>query len=194
MLHEFELDAKFLVGLAEIDAGYAQRVREAGCPRCGGPLDRADYPRKPYGDLGAAADAYTCRLSLCCRRDGCRRRATPPSLRFLGRKVYISVIVVVASAAGLAKPWGEWASVASVHGAPRRTVRRWLGWWQTVFALSAFWTEAKAFFSTPVEVSELPVSLLSRFGEAGAAAVQKVLQFIAPVTTTSVRARIAMVA
>jgi hypothetical protein len=60
-----------------------------------------------------------------------------------------------------------------------------------VFALGAFWTEARAFFATPVPESALPASLLARFGD-GTAEMEKMLHFLAPVTTTSVRARIAM--
>lgn len=192
MWHDLEFDASFLRGLAEIDAAYGQKVQQAGCSWCAGPLDRADYPRKPRGELGTAAEAYDRRLSLCCRREGCRRRATPPSLRFLGRKIYIAVLVVVASAAGVRGDGRK--GRGRVRGVPARTVRRWLGWWQAVFALSSFWAEAKGFFSTPVPESELPSSLLSRFGEVGTATVGKVLRFVAPVTTTSVRTRIAMVA
>jgi hypothetical protein len=40
---------------------------------------------------------YTQRFSFCCAIDGCRSRATPPSLRFLGRKVYCAAIIVVAA-------------------------------------------------------------------------------------------------
>ena len=32
----------------------------------------------------ALAEAFGRRFSLCCGRDGCRHRATPPSVRFLG--------------------------------------------------------------------------------------------------------------
>jgi hypothetical protein len=80
-----------------------------------------------------------------------------------------------------------------VHGVPARTVRRWLEWWQVVFALSAFWTEAKAFFATPVEVASLPASLLARFEGDRPQALEKLLRFVAPITTTSVKSRIAMV-
>ena len=38
------------------------------------------------------------RLSFCCDRDGCRKRTTPPSVRFLGRKVYLGAIVILISA------------------------------------------------------------------------------------------------
>jgi hypothetical protein len=187
--HVPEIDATFLTPLAEIDAAHAERVHAAGCPHCGGALDCADYPRKPRGELGEAADLYSRRRSFCCRREGCRKRATPPSLRFLGRKVYIAVLVVVASAAARARAPDRGAA----PGVPARTVRRWIAWWETVFALSAFWTEARGFFATPVAVTALPESLWARFGGDRTAALEKLLRFIAPITTTSVRARIAMV-
>lgn len=144
MSHGHDLEGKFLAALGGIDVERARRVQVGGCPRCGGALDRADYPRKPRGELGEAADAYTRRLSLCCRVDGCRSRATPPSLRFLGRKVYFAALVVMASGMGRDTAMVGRGRVREVKGVPVRTVRRWLVWWQTVFALSTFWTEAKA--------------------------------------------------
>ena len=140
------------------------------------------------------AEAYQQRRSFCCRREGCRKRATPPSLRFCGRKVYVAVVVVVASAAGRATALNGRGNARQVRGVPMRTVRRWLAWWQTVFALSAYWSEARAFFATPVEVGALPGSLLSRFRGEGTEALEKMLRFTSPITTTSVRARIARVA
>ena len=190
MSHVAEYDAKFLKALGEIDAEHAERVHRSGCPECGGALDHADYARKPRGELGEAAGSYERRCSFCCRVDGCRKRATPASLRFLGRKVYVAVVVVVASARARSMRLTGRGSRRTVQGVPVRTVRRWLDWWQTVFALGAFWSEAKAFFATPVDVRELPASLLERFGP-GNDALEKVLRFTAPVTTESVR--IAMV-
>ena len=190
MSHVPEYDAKFLKALGEIDAEHAEQVHRSGCPECGGALDHADYARKPRGELGEAAGSYERRCSFCCRVDGCRKRATPASLRFLGRKVYVAVVVVVASARARSMRLTGRGSARSVHGVPVRTVRRWLEWWQTVFALGAFWSEAKALFATPVEVRELPVSLLERFGT-GKVALEKVLRFTAPVTTESMK--IAMV-
>lgn len=186
MSHVPEYDAKFLKALGEIDAEHAEQVHRSGCPECGGALDRADYGRKPRGELGEAAGSYERRCSFCCRVDGCRKRATPASLRFLGRKVYVAVVVVVASARARSMRLPGRGSPRSVQGVPVRTVHRWLDWWQTVFALGSFWSEAKAFFATPVEVRELPVSLLERFGT-GNVALEKVLRFTAPVTTESMR-------
>ena len=191
MSHVEVLDAKWLAALAEIDAAAAEKVRASGCVHCGAALDRADYPRKARGELGEAASAYEKRLSFCCRRQGCRKRATPPSLRFLGRKVYIAAVVVAVSAIGQTLRLSGPGRPGRVHGVPVVTLRRWLAWWQSVLGLSAFFAEAKGFLSEPVEVAQLPASLLSRFGQ-GAAALGKMLRFIAPVTTGSVQARISM--
>jgi hypothetical protein len=188
--HDHNLEGKFLAALGGMDVERARLVQVGGCPRCAGPLDRADYPRKPRGELGEAADAYTRRLSLCCRVDGCRSRATPPSLRFLGRKLYFAAVVVIASGMGRDTKLVGRGRVSDVKGVPVRTVRRWLVWWQTVFALSAFWTEAKALFAASVAVDRLPASLLERVG--GADVLRRTLSLIAPITTTSVRARIEM--
>lgn len=192
MSHEMEFDEKLLAALGAVDAECAERIHEAGCSHCQGPVDRADYPRKPRGELGEAAGSYERRCSFCCRVDGCRKRATPPSLRFFGRKVYVAVLVVVASARARSMRLTGRGSPQQVRGVPRRTVRRWLDWWQTVFALGAFWLEAKGFFATPVDVEGLPASLLERFS-CGRVGLEKLLRFTAPITTTSVRTRIAMV-
>jgi hypothetical protein len=189
--HNYDIGAKFLSSLAEIDAACAQQVREAGCRSCGGVLDRADYPRKPRGDLGEANGQYERRLSLCCRSEGCRRRATPPSVRYLGRKVYVAALVVVASAVGRATGVGSRIR-RRVAGVPARTVGRWLSWWSLVLARSAFWAEARSLFSTPVDVDQLPCSMLERFDRGVQGVIGGVLRFIAPVTTTSVRTRISM--
>ncbi len=70
MVPGFEADAKWFVTLAEIDAISAERVKAAGCAACGGPLDRADFDRKPRGDLGEAATAYARRTYPLLERAG----------------------------------------------------------------------------------------------------------------------------
>ena len=83
--------------LLKFDADLAAQARAGRCPWCGGPLHSAKYERKPRGALVGLPEGYTERYSFCCGRDGCRHRVTPPSLRFLGRKVYLGVVVVLAS-------------------------------------------------------------------------------------------------
>ena len=103
MWHANTVDDKFFEQLEEEDARMAARVRLAGCPHCEGRLDRADYPRKPRGgDLAAGGERLDRRIGLCCAREGCRRRATPPSVVFLGRRVYLGIAVLKASLAAAA--------------------------------------------------------------------------------------------
>ena len=180
--HEPGLGVNFLAALSELDHQVAAQVQRAGCPHCGGRLDRADYGRKPRGGgLVREAEAWTKRLSLCCAREGCRRRSTPPSVRFLGRKVYVEVVVLLACirAASL-----ERRAVASATGVPTRTVRRWLSWWRTVFVASAFWKDARARLVPPVDEVRLPESLLERFPVGSA--VLDVARFIGSITTRTV--------
>lgn len=193
MVHGYGADAKWFARLTEIDEVFAEKVRAAGCSDCGGPLDRADYERKPRGELGEAAEAYRRRRSFCCRREGCRHRATPPSVRFLGRKVYVAALVVIASVHGRHLALVGRGTPRQVQGVPVRTVRRWFQWWSITFVLTTFWTEAKALLATPVDEAMLPGSLLVRFGvTTEAATLTRMLRWIAPITTTSVRAQIAM--
>ncbi len=60
---------------------------------------RATTAAKPRGaEIAGAGEAFKLRHSLCCGRRGCRRRALPPSLRFLGRRVYLEAVVLIATA------------------------------------------------------------------------------------------------
>jgi len=143
MIDPIELANEFFEGLTTIDTAIEGRSAEEPCRDCGGPLYRGDYPRKPRGGLLAvAAEALGRRFSLCCGRDGCRHRATPPSVRFLGRRVYIGAIVVLASAVALAA-----ATVSAgvrTTGVPARTTRRWLRWWRGPFTASGPFVDLSA--------------------------------------------------
>ena len=71
--------------LSAIDEDLAAKSRVQGCGFCGGVLHSARYPRKPRGGpMQAQASSLTTRQSFCCER--CRRRTTPASVRFLGRR------------------------------------------------------------------------------------------------------------
>jgi hypothetical protein len=77
MLHDLRLGEEFFAMLLAFDAKIAREVAAAGCPHCGGPLHQSNYERKPRGaEFAAAGEAFTLRHSLCCGREGCRRRAT----------------------------------------------------------------------------------------------------------------------
>ena len=167
--------ASFWQLLVRIDEATAQKCREMGCQLCGGPLHRAHYPRKPRGDLGEAESAFESRWSFCC--GWCRRRATPPSVRFLGRRVYVGQLVVAACLR-----WQELLGVVGelVEGVPRRTVKRWLHWWRQLLPGTKFWRAVQAFFMPPVDTEAMPRTLVERFESP-----DQVLVFLAPLTTGS---------
>ena len=181
MWHEIAVDDKFIDQARQTDADIAARVREQGCPHCQGRLDRSDYPRKPRGDgLCRSGEDIARRISLCCSREGCRRRVTPPSVIFLGRRVYLGIVVLLASLR---------APEPSTATPPRRTVRRWLGWFQTVVPLTPVLAAARALLVPAIEdATTLPGSLVERFtpGRRLGDALLWTLRWLAPVTTTSV--------
>ena len=90
--------SSFYTDLLQFDLDTTRRLKRHGCQTCGGALDRADYGRKYRGAVAGEVSGFDQRFSRCCRRDGCRRRLTPQSVRFLGRKVYLAFLVVLASA------------------------------------------------------------------------------------------------
>ena len=174
-------DEKFLAFLAEVDADLANATRSGGCPACGGVLDSASFPRKPRG-LGELGDDYARRISFCCRVEGCRRRRTPPSVRFLGRKVYIAAVVVLAAAMQHGPTARRVAELQALLGIGRRTLARWQRWWREIFAASPSWRARKALVGAPgIETTTFPLSLLERFAGDEHARVLGLLRFLAPV-------------
>ncbi len=99
MYHDLPRSASFWSFLPTVDEDLAEEARKQGCP-CGGRLHSANYQRKPRGTPYQLPEPQRLRLSFCCDCDGCRKRATPPSVRFLGRKVYLAAIVILVSGRG----------------------------------------------------------------------------------------------
>jgi hypothetical protein len=184
MVDEIVFGREFFTLLEQIDEEMARRVAAGGCPRCEGPLHRGNYARKPRGALIApAGEAFVVRFSLCCGREGCRKRATPPSVRFLGRRVYLGAVVIVASMVALAlRAAGE---IRRQTGVPVRTVRRWLGWWQGPFLdTEVFVTICARLIG--VDVGQVPTSIVGRLASTATEQVQRMLEWLAPLTTGSV--------
>lgn len=187
MFHEIELDSSFFGQLHRVDEALCAAAQAKGCACCQGRLDRADYSRKPRGGwFGTAGEGETKRFSLCCATEGCRKRVTPPSVRFWGRRVYLSVVVVLASIYATGAVGAGGGTLRAATGVPARTLRRWVLWWQTVFVLGSFYRVAQGNFSSPVEAQELPAGLLSRFvlptpGER----LRAFLLWLSPLTTGS---------
>ena len=184
MVDDLDLGREFFAVLERADKAAMRAVAAERCPRCGGPLHRSDYDRKPRGALIAPeGEASVRRFSLCCGREGCRKRATPPSMRFLGRRVYLGAVVIVASMVALAlRAAGE---IRRQTGVPARTAARWVGWWQGPFLGTEVYVAICARL-IGVDVGRVPASIVERLGSMGEERVRRMLAWVAPLTTESV--------
>ena len=179
MCHALLQDPKFFQLLKRIDHELAAQARVGGCLFCDGVLHCANYPRKPRACLPEAQDDYDTRFSFCCNR--CRKRCTSMSVRFLGRRVYLGLAVVLVSA----RHAGQTPAAARLEagsGIPIRTLERWRQWWQTDFALTPLWQAQCARFMPPVATGRLPGELLERFTGEAQAALMRLLIFLTPLT------------
>lgn len=170
--------------LEKVDADLAEAERVKGCRYCDGKLHRANYKRKPRG-VESWPDQPK-RNSFCCHREGCRRRHTPPSVRFLGRRVYGGVVAVLLPAMvhGLKPERVRQIRERLDLQIDRRTLERWRQWWLGLFVGSSFWKEARARFMPPLCQKTLPLSLCLSFQvEERRDRLLDLLQFLAPLTT-----------
>ena len=183
MYHKLPRGASFWLFLFSIDRDLAEEKRKQPCS-CGGPLHRANYPRKPRGvnDLPRQHDY---RFSFCCGRDGCRKRATPPSVRFLGPKVYLAAVVVLVAAMRQGPSPRRVRELSKLLGADRRTIGRWQVFWNEHFPQTPFWRLARASIVLASEIVTPPLSLLNAF--LGRADPERdwgqLLRFLSPITT-----------
>jgi hypothetical protein len=182
-------DATFHQLLLACDADLADAARAGRCAFCGGALHSACYPRKPRGRPCRLGSEHDRRFSFCCAVDGCRSRATPPSLRFLGRKVYLAAIVVLVTVMRHGVTTSRMERLSQAVGVDRRTVERWRRWWRDGFTATPFWQVARATFMPPVDYERVPASLLERFTGDDADRLIALLRFIGPVTGGRVHAR-----
>ena len=181
MWHAFLRDTRFFELLYTLDLDLADQARIQGCP-CGGRLHQANYLRKPRGGPGGLSPDRERRLSFCCNRDGCRCRATPPSLRFLGRRVYFGVVVVLVTAMAHGTTPRRAAELHAELGVDRRTLARWQRWWREHFPASRFWRGQRARLSPALSDDGLPGTLLDRFAPQGEQdGIVSLLRFLAPI-------------
>lgn len=166
MYRELLQKATLYALLAQFDRDLADEARRGGCEHCGGPLHDGRYERKPRGGP-KLPDTYCERLSLCCGRRDCRRRTLPPSCLFFGRRVYWGVVVLVVTALRQRRVDGSAGRrVRAFLGVPRRTLERWLVWFEEVFPTTALWRRVRGRIGADVHDGELPSSLLTAFERA----------------------------
>ncbi len=167
--------------LRRLDEQVAAEARKRGCA-CGGKLHQANYPRK----LRGTAEGEGQRLSFCCAKEGCRRRTTPPSVMFLGRKVYPGAVVVLVSILRQKPTKMRLSRLKELVGVSARTVRRWRRWWLRNFVQSRFWKGALGCFRMPLNEHQLPLVLLDAFeAKSPPSQLVQMLRFISPLSHTS---------
>ncbi len=102
------------------------------------------------------------------------------SVRFLGRRVYLALLVVLGSARHAGQNPGA-ARLSTALAIPLRTLERWRHWWREQFPLTTLWQGSGARFMPPV-IDRFPTSLLERFIGDAAAAMGHLLLFLTPIT------------
>lgn len=173
-------DSTFCKFLEMVDSDLTDKVQNQRCPHCGDVLHRGDYQRKPRG-----GPDWDRRFSLCCSREGCRRRMTPPSVRFLGRKVYVAVVVVLLSAMMYGLQKKRVKRLQDELGIDRRTLNHWRTWWKETFVHSDFWKAKRSLFRRPVDTETMPLGLEKAFSAQDVQGLLNLLIFLSPITTHS---------
>lgn len=162
LYQSFLEDSRSYELLVRYDAELAAEARAAGC-ECGGVLHSARYARKPRGGPDTLGPEVNLRFSFCCATEGCRRRVTPPSLRFLDRKVYFAVVVLLVPILQGGVTPARMRRLRERLQASERTVRRWVRFWRETFFRSRTWQAARRFFARPVQPEAMPASLMEAF-------------------------------
>jgi len=173
--------------LEKVDRDLALKAQAGGCEHCGGALHRGDYPRKPRGGPG-----WEKRYSFCCSREDCRKRKTPASVRFLGRKVYAGVVVVLVSAMMQGLSEGRVKRLRQALEIDRRTLAHWREWWMRTFVRGVFWRAERGRFRRPIVEEKMPLGLVSVFGAEQSEGLVRLMRFLLPITTSSCKGVMAM--
>jgi hypothetical protein len=181
--HELHRSGGFWSYLLSIDKDLAECTRQKAYS-CGGRLHCANYPRAPRGGPDALPEEYNYRFSFCCDRDGCRRRVTPPSVRFLGRKVYLGAVVILISAMRQGPTPRRVRELSRLFGVDRATIARWQAFWRDHVPRTPFWKVARGRLVPVVAIAALPQSLVEGFCRTDdpCQGWVRLLRFLSPIT------------
>ena len=161
--------------LENADQDLAEEARGGGCKYCKAKLHNGNYPRKPRG--------ITCwdeRISYVCSQ--CRRRTTPVSVRFLGRRVYAGVVVVLMAAMQHGLSGRRVEALRQEIKIDVRTLKRWREWWLGAFIQSPFWKVERARFMPLMRETDMPLSMVDRFSATSCEGLVRLMRFLAPIT------------
>ncbi|RPH40229.1 MAG: hypothetical protein EHM87_22650 [Burkholderiales bacterium] len=153
-------DSRTFSFLLQIDRDTETTASQEPCAFCGDRVHRAYYLRKPRAPGVDLSDDFCRRPSFSCRRDGCRRRKTPALLRFLGRKVYVSIVVLLVTAMTQGDSPRRLSELKKELGIPPATVDRWRRFWLEIFPRYSSWHYQRGNVVPPIDEANLPLSLL----------------------------------
>lgn len=105
------------------------------------------------------------------------------SVRFLGRRVYLGLTVVLTSARSVTNALTE--EIADELGVPISTLQRWRQWWNNAFPLTPLWQTECAQFTLRITDSLFPANLLNDFKQRAvntSKALLDLLSFLTPIT------------
>lgn len=152
---------EFYQSLLALDEDVAAKVQDEGCS-CGGTLHHANYPRNVLGILEKIAHFFGIRFSFCCAEKNCRKRRTPSSVRFLGRRRFSFLLILLASVLTNGVNARRLAQLQDLVPVSETTLRRWRKYWQKEFITTACWRKLGGMFVPMIDPRQLPDELLNR--------------------------------
>lgn len=183
MSHRFLFNASFHSSLKTIDQEFVAKTKEKGCVDCGSELHQANYPRSPVGLPFQFRDAYRERFSFCCSK--CRKRVTPQSVRFFGRRWYPAALHILISILSVGISERRLIQVKQHFGiaVSESTWKRWRRWFRERFLSTAFWQQAKGLVCISIEENKpFPRALFNVFQGDLTQRMNLLLQFLSPLT------------
>jgi hypothetical protein len=187
MSHKSPFNSTFHRILVAIDRELAEISRQEGCP-CGGSLHLSNYPRSPLGLPIQFRPDYETRFSFCCNY--CRKRTTPPSVRFFGRRRYPAPLLLLISALTVSINEYRLTQMKRHFGitTSESTWKRWCRWWREAFVETQFWNKARGSIPEPKKIATLPRRMLNAFQGLLDKKIILLLQFLSPITAGELRA------
>jgi hypothetical protein len=101
-------------------------------------------------------------------------------VRFLGRRVYLGVMVVLVTAMRQGPTPKGSALLQKRFGADRRTIARWQTWWRDAFPRTKFWKVARARCIARAVPAEFPRTIVERFRAESGERIAALLRFLSP--------------
>jgi len=184
MSQNFIFKSSFHSLLIKIDQEMAATVMSKGCVHCGGNLHQSNYPRSPAGMPCEFRDDYNQRISFCCST--CRKRTTPPSVRFFGRRWYPAPILILICILQCGINERRLWLIKRHFGitVSEITWKRWRRWWREVFVTTKFWVKEQGLLATPLKAKPfIPRALFNLFKGNPTERIRLLLRFLSPLTS-----------